>query len=252
MSAAAAQSVVIIGAGAVGSLYGARMHQAGHSVTFIMRSDFEHCRQNGLRLISCDGDLTIPAAELKVARSADGLPPADWIIYTLKAYDLKEHAIKLAGSALGPQTKVLAITNGLIDDDLRSIFGCERVFGAVAMVCVSRQSAGVIEHVKHSKLLIGHLQDAPEALAAAAELWSGVPGVEIELTPCLLHSRWQKLLVNASVSGLTVALGGVSMHLLGLDDDLRALTTCIMQEVSPERSSTCVPQTTSSHAAACV
>lgn len=46
------QTYAVIGTGAVGGLYGARLQQAGAEVHFLLRSDFDHVRAHGLRVES--------------------------------------------------------------------------------------------------------------------------------------------------------------------------------------------------------
>eukprot|EP00953_Heterococcus_sp_UTEX-ZZ885_P040359 20636-Heterococcus_DN1.PRE.5 len=222
-------SVVVIGSGAVGCLYGARLLQAGHDVTFVMRSDYEACKANGLAISSPDGDYHVPAAELKVVRSTANMGAVDWVVFGLKAYSIRTQAVQLAGPCLGPQTKVLAITNGLIDDDLRALFGNDRVYGAIAFVCSVRPSPGIVQHLKYGHLLVGHIADDTAALNAVTELWAGSK-VQVILTDCLLHSRWEKLLYNAPFSGLSLALNGTAVDKISTDPDLRALASHVMQE----------------------
>jgi len=51
--------IAVVGAGAVGLYYGARLAQAGHDVHFLLRSDYEHVREHGIRVDSVDGDFSI-------------------------------------------------------------------------------------------------------------------------------------------------------------------------------------------------
>eukprot|EP00611_Tribonema_gayanum_P019895 TRINITY_DN3540_c0_g1_i2.p1 TRINITY_DN3540_c0_g1~~TRINITY_DN3540_c0_g1_i2.p1 ORF type:complete len:225 (-),score=39.44 TRINITY_DN3540_c0_g1_i2:2015-2689(-) len=147
-------SVLVIGTGAVGCLYGARLLEAGHDVTFLLRSDYAAAKTHGLTLKSADGDMYLPPDSPRLRSTTEGMQPVDWLVLGLKAYALK-HARELAGQCYGARTRVLAITNGLCDDDLALAFGKERTFGAIVYVCVTRAAPAVIHHLHYGDLLIG-------------------------------------------------------------------------------------------------
>ena len=52
-------TIAVVGAGAVGSYYGGRLAQHGHDVHFLLRSDYDAVRENGLAVHSRDGDFRI-------------------------------------------------------------------------------------------------------------------------------------------------------------------------------------------------
>ncbi|EKU22524.1 2-dehydropantoate 2-reductase, partial [Nannochloropsis gaditana CCMP526] len=67
--APARQSILVLGAGAVGSLYGGRLCEAGHDVTFLMRREYDAVAATGLRISSPDGDMFFP--QPSIARSIE-------------------------------------------------------------------------------------------------------------------------------------------------------------------------------------
>src|SRR5690349_7879693 len=75
----------IVGAGAVGGYYGARLAQHGHDVHFLMRRDFDHVRTNGLKIRSVDGDFVLPPDVIRVYDDATALPPCDLVIVAIKS-----------------------------------------------------------------------------------------------------------------------------------------------------------------------
>lgn len=75
----------MVGAGAVGSYYGARLAEAGHDVHFVLRREFERVRERGLIVKSVDGDLTLAdPTVLQPGDTPDG-GPMDWVLCALKA-----------------------------------------------------------------------------------------------------------------------------------------------------------------------
>ena len=73
----------IIGTGALGGFYGARLQRAGCDVHFLLHSDYEHVRQHGLVIESKDGDFVLP--RINAYRDARDMPACDVIIVALKA-----------------------------------------------------------------------------------------------------------------------------------------------------------------------
>src|SRR5581483_2025792 len=76
--------ISIIGTGALGGYYGARLAQHGHDVHFLLRSDFEAVKQNGWTVKSFDGDFNLPASAIHVYDNPAAMPKSDLVIVTLK------------------------------------------------------------------------------------------------------------------------------------------------------------------------
>jgi 2-dehydropantoate 2-reductase len=223
-----AQRVAVIGAGAVGCYYGGRLAEAGHDVSFLMRRDYDAVRRNGLTIHSVDGDFRLENP--CIARSSDEIGPVDWVLCALKAPAL-EGAPSLFAPCLTPETRVLAIMNGLgVEERLAGWLGGERVYGGMAFTCINRGEPGVVHHLRYGALTLAHYGDDAERLSEARSLWEG-SRVEVSTTPLLLRARWTKLCWNIPFNGLTVAAGGVGTeHIVG-DPELRAEALAVMREV---------------------
>ncbi len=220
--------VAVIGAGAVGSYYGARLAQAGHDVRFLMRRDYEAVAQRGLRIESHRGDFTLQRPA--IARDAAAIGRVDWVLCGLKATSL-EHAPELIRPCLGPETRVLAIMNGLgVEETLARSLGTERIFGGLAFTCLNRGEPGVVHHYDYGQVTIAHLGDDPAELARALTLWEGA-NAEIDTAPSLLQARWEKLVWNVPFNGLTVSAGGVTTEAIVTDRGLRREAELLMCEV---------------------
>ncbi len=221
-------SVAIIGAGAVGSYYGARLAQAGHDVRFLMRRDYDAVRANGLRVLSVDGDFTLDRPT--VARSSEEIGPVDWVLCALKATSI-EAAPELVGPCVGETTRIVALMNGLgIEERFAAWFGSERVFGGLAFTCLNRGEPGTVHHLDYGPVIIGHLEDDAEELELAAALWHGAE-VEVSTSPSLLRSRWEKLCWNIPFNGLAVTAGGITTGRILAAPDLRDAARSLMHEV---------------------
>ena len=221
-------SVAVIGAGAVGSYYGARLAQAGHDVRFLLRRDYDAVAERGLRIESHHGDFALERPA--IARDPAAIGPVDWVLCGLKATALDD-AATLIRPCLTPETRVLAIMNGLgIEERLAASLGTERVFGGLAFTCINRGEPGVIHHIEYGQIGIAHLRDDPAELDRALALWQHAT-VEVARQPSLLRARWEKLCWNVPFNGLTVAAGGVTTEAIVTDPALRAEARALMEEV---------------------
>src|SRR4028118_2338743 len=77
------RTYAILGTGAVGGFYGARLQKAGLDVRFLLHSDYEHVRQHGLVVESPEGDFTL--SQVKAYRNADEMPRCDVVVIALKS-----------------------------------------------------------------------------------------------------------------------------------------------------------------------
>jgi 2-dehydropantoate 2-reductase len=221
-------TIAVIGAGAVGGYYGARLAQAGHDVRFLLRRDLEAVRTNGLRVYSPAGDFHLP--RVTAAATAEDLGQADWVICSLKSTAL-EAAPALIRPCLRQDTRVVALMNGLgIEQRFAEWFGAERVFGGMAFVCINRGEAGVIHHLDYGRVSIGHGKDDPEENARLEALLNS-GNIETVVAPNLLYARWEKLCWNIPFNGLSVAGGGIGTQTITRDPELRATAERAMREV---------------------
>ena len=221
-------SVAVIGAEAVGGYYGGRLAESGHDVRFLLRRDYEAVRAHGLRVTSPDGDFVLERP--KIARTAEELGQVDWVLCALKATAMPEMPA-LVKPCLGPQTRILALMNGLgLEEQFAEHLGAKRVFGGLAFTCINRGEPGYIHHLDFGPIVVGHLLNDPAELERARSLWLG-SRVKVSVTPSLLHTRWEKLGWNIPFNGLTVAVGGVPTDRIVGDPALRAAAHAIMVEV---------------------
>jgi 2-dehydropantoate 2-reductase len=221
-------TVAVIGAGAVGSYYGARLAEAGHDVTFLLRRDYDAVSSAGLRVESIDGDFTLDAPS--IARRSDEIGPVDWVICALKATAIEE-AQALVAPCVGARTRILVLMNGLgLEDRFAEWFGGERIFGGLAFTCINRGEPGCVHHLDYGPVTVGHHLDDPAELDVAMALWQGAH-VEVSTTPSLLAGRWRKLCWNIPFNGLAVTAGGITTDRITTDPELRAAAIASMREV---------------------
>jgi len=218
--------IAVIGAGAVGSFYGARLARAGHDVHFLMRRNLEAVRQHGLTVKSCDGDFHLDAV---VHADPADIGPADLVICALKATAM-DTAERLVRPCIGPDTRILALMNGLdIEERFGKWFGRERVFGGMAFVCINRGEPGVVHHLDYGLVTLGHLLDDAVQTEQVARLFREA-GIEAAVSPSLRQARWEKLMWNIPFSTLAVTAGGVTTREIIEDAGLARLARTLMVE----------------------
>lgn len=186
------KKVAVVGAGAVGLYYGARLLEAGHDVSFIARTELEHLQRNGLTVESVDGNMRFDA--IKVFGTAEEIGKVDWVVMALKTYALSA-APDLIRPLVGDNTNILPIMNGFgIEDTLAKSFDSAFVFGGMAFVCINRVD-GICKHLKYGALQVGHAHDEPAKLALVEELFAGTK-VKLTTVPCLRMARSETLKLN--------------------------------------------------------
>lgn len=171
--------VLILGAGALGGYYGARLLQAGVDVTFLVRQERqEKLRSQGIVLRSAAGDFQ---AKVNMASAEDVDPLYDVVLLTCKAYDL-DSAIASIAPAVADTSIILPLLNGVSAyDTLDRRFGRRRVLGGIAYVATTLLPNGEIVHFSpFDKLVIG-ARDPIHADAATKihEVFSSAPGDRI-------------------------------------------------------------------------
>ena len=221
-------SVAVIGAGAVGSYYGARLAQAEHEVHFLMRRDYEAVSRDGLNVRSKDGDFRLDNPLVHGASAEIG--PVDWVLCALKSTAIDE-AQALIAPCIGPETRILLLMNGIgLEERFAEWFGAPRIFGGLAFTCINRETPGLVHHIDYGAVTVGHYLDDPSEVEAGMALWQGAT-VEVHATPSLLEARWRKLLWNIPFNGLAVAGGGITTDRIMGDAALRAEAEALMREV---------------------
>lgn len=192
----------VVGPGAVGSYYGAKLWRDGHEVHFLLRSDYEVVRRRGVRIKSVEGDFH---ANPRAARTPEEIGVCDLVVIALKttANDLFPQVLP---PLMGPNTVVLTLQNGLgSEEKLAVLFGAERVMGGLCFVCLNRIEPGVIEHIAHGKIVMGEFAGWPEPRTHDIAWAFKHAGIPIAVADNLACAHWEKLVWNIPFNGLGVA-----------------------------------------------
>ena len=198
--------ILVVGAGAIGGYFGARLLQVGRDVTFLVRPRrAAMLAEHGLGVRSPAGDVKIAAPPCVTADKLD--PGFDLIILSCKAYDL-DAAIADLAPAMGSNTAILPLLNGMRHlDVLAARFGPAAVLGGQCVISTTLDGDGTIVHLNatHS-LTYGERVSRPGDRMVA--LGAALSGAMFEAVASLniLQAMWEKWVVLASMAGATSAM----------------------------------------------
>ncbi len=197
--------ILILGAGGIGGYYGARIHQAGGDVTFLVRPPrAAQLRREGLKVVSAFGDLQIAP---KVVTRDELHEPFDVIILSCKAYDL-DSAIESIAPAVGENSTIIPLLNGILHlDTLFARFGKARVLGGVAIISVMLGAAGEIRHMNKMHRFVTGAMDGQQSkwLQPLAQLCAGAK-FEFLLSENIEQAMWDKIVFLSALAGATCSM----------------------------------------------
>jgi len=137
--------ILVIGAGAVGGYFGARLQKAGRDVTFLVRERrAEQLRRSGLRVIETQTgvDFTVQPKLLSAAELRGKPESFDLVLLSTKAYQLAA-AIEDFAPAVGRETVILPLLNGMSHlDALAARFGKKAVLGGSTRISADLDAEG--------------------------------------------------------------------------------------------------------------
>jgi 2-dehydropantoate 2-reductase len=205
--------IAVVGPGALGSFYGAKLCQAGHNVHFLLRSDYEVVRKDGVWIESTDGDFHVRP---RAAQTPQEIGVADLVLIGLKATAnqvLPQVLPPLASSG----TTVLTCQNGLGNEAaVANVVGAEKTMGGVCFVCLNRIAPGKIRHMAHGVVVLGEYQRPPQPRTQEICQTFNNAGITCKVAKNLEQARWEKLVWNIPFNGLGVAsAGGIDSVLAG-------------------------------------
>lgn len=200
--------VAVVGSGAVGGYFGAKLARGGQDVTFIARgAHLAAIREHGLRIQSAKlGDFTVHA---RAVSDPAEIGHVDLVLFTVKAYD-NQTALNLLGPLVGQSTVVLTLQNGVDStDDVASAAGAARVLGGATYVATALASPGaIVQTGVHRSIIFGEVfgergritprvQSIAEHLTAADVLATAVADGRVPI--------WDKFVYLVPFSGFTGA-----------------------------------------------
>jgi len=194
--------IAVVGCGAVGSFYGARLCRAGQEVYFLLRSDYDVVKQHGVQIESGEGDYRVRPF---CAKHPEEIGPAELVLIALKStanYRLQE----LVTPLVGQNTTLLTLQNGLGNEkQLAQYFPTAQVMGGLCFVCLNRTAPGVVAHLAFGRVVLGEFGSIVRKSASDLARDFNKAGIECRVASSLALAQWEKLVWNIPFNGLGVA-----------------------------------------------
>jgi 2-dehydropantoate 2-reductase len=227
------RSYAILGTGAIGGFYGAKLQQLGIDVHFLLHSDYQQVFRQGLSIESPTGSFTL--FPVQAYNDPQKMPACDVVIVALKT--TQNHLLpQLLPPVVKEDGVVLILQNGLgIEPQVAEIVNAKRVIGGLCFICSNKVGKGHIRHLDYGMITMGEYQEnyQPGGITARiqqiAEDFNNA-GIPVELSENLLLARWKKLVWNIPYNGLSVVLNAKTDELMNAPDS-RILVEEIMREV---------------------
>src|ERR1700756_2861171 len=226
--------ILVVGAGAIGGYFGGRLLQAGRDVTFLVRPKrAAELARDGLVIKSPAGDVTLKNPPTVQADELN--EKFDVVLLSCKAFDLDD-AIKSFAPAVGPQTTIIPLLNGMLHlDVLDKRFGRERVLGGLCTIAVTLNDKREVVQLQPMQSLNFGERDGKvsDRVRAIAQAFSSINGASVSET--VMQDMWEKWVFLASIAAATslmrapvgaiVSAPGGKEFMLGILDESRAVAT---------------------------
>lgn len=194
--------IAVVGCGALGSFYGAKLKRAGHDAHFLLRTDYEAVRSSGLTVESPNGDFHV---EPRCARRPEEIGGSDLVLIGLKT-TANEFLREVLPGLCSSRTMVLTLQNGLGNEEfIATLVDPTQVLGGLCFVCLNRIKAGLVRHLAHGKIVLGEYQRPPDQRTLELASMFKNAGVPCSVTDNLQRAHWEKLVWNIPFNGLGVA-----------------------------------------------
>lgn len=223
-------NVLIVGAGAIGSFYGAILKRAGCQVSVVLRSEYDAVAANGIKIESPLGDLSYrPDHVYRDGETAASNP--DYLILCVKVLPGVDRAA-LVRPWMGEKTRLVLIENGLdIERELADAYPANPIISCLAFIAASRTGPGEVQHKAYGRLVMGRFPDGIDANCRELSDLFIAGGIGIDLTEQVVGERWRKCLWNTPFNPLSVLANGADTATILDTEGGEALIRAMMAEV---------------------
>ena len=193
----------VIGTGAIGGYYGARLSQSGQQVHFLLHRDYDYVKEHGLQVDSCNGSFHLDKPF--VYNDTKLMPRADVVLVGLKS--VNNHLLAtLLPPLLHEQTLVVLIQNGIgVEEDVQRTFPNVQLAAGLAFICSAKTEPGRIDHQCYGQINLADYSCRDASLMRQVCADFNAAGVKAGLVE-YHEARWKKAVWNMPFNGMTVAL----------------------------------------------
>jgi 2-dehydropantoate 2-reductase len=225
--------IAVVGAGAVGSFYGAMLARAGHRVTLIGRPAHVHAiTRNGLKL-DLAASSTTEIIQIEASTELSSLHIADLVLFCVKSTDSASVALQIAPH-LSPNALIMSLQNGVENSNLIAKQVANVVIPCVVYVATEIPAPGCVKHHGRGDLVIGamlasRLRDPQKALQEIVELFDSAQ-VPVQISPNVMAELWSKLMINCAFNAIS-GLAQIQYGKLAALEPVRSTQTALVKEV---------------------
>lgn len=222
--------VVVVGAGAMGSLFGGLLARGGLDVTLVdvWQQHVDAVNRNGLRIVGHGGERTV-----RVAATTDAQPlrAADVVLFQCKTF-ANDAAARSVRHLFGGPTVAISFQNGLGNEEtLGHIVGGSHMLAGLTAQGAIVESAGVVRNFGDLPTYIGELRGGlSERAVSIADAFTR-HGLPTHASDEIKKLKWQKLLGNASLGAVSAATDMTSAQMVAIPE-LRAVILRALDETA--------------------
>ena len=217
----------VIGTGAIGGYYGAKLAQTGKEVHFLFHRDYDYVKEHGLQVDSCDGSFHLE--DVNAYQRTQDMPKCDVVLVGLKS--VNNHLLpELLPPLLKEDTLVVLIQNIGIEEDVQKMFPGVQLAAGLAFICSAKTEPGKVNHQCYGYINIGNYScKQQEKIDEVVDDFrkAGVDANEVEY----LEARWKKAVWNMPFNGMTVALNTQTDILLQNPSTLKLIKNQMMEVI---------------------
>lgn len=209
--------VVIVGAGAMGSLFGGLLADGGLDVTLfdVWREHVDAINRAGLAIVGHGGDRTL---RVKATTDPRAVAAADVVLFQCKAF-ANETAARSVAHLVGPDTAVITFQNGLGNEEtLGAILGHEHVLGGLTAQGAVMVRPGVVRNFGDLPSYIGELAGGLSARSVAIAKAFTDHGLPTQASAAIKREKWQKLLGNVALGAASAATDMTSAEMVAIPE----------------------------------
>ena len=193
----------VIGTGAIGGYYGAKLAYAGQEVHFLLRSDYEYVKQHGLQVDSCN--VSFHLTDVNAYQHTADMPQCDVVLVCLKSVN-NSILQSLLPPLLHSHTLVVLIQNGIgVEEDVQKMFPDVQLAAGLAFICSAKTKPGIVNHQCYGSINLANYSCHDVALMQTVVDEFRAANIETGLVE-YHEARWKKAVWNMPFNGMTVAL----------------------------------------------
>jgi len=212
--------IAMLGAGAMGGVFGSLLVKAGFDVIFldIWREHIEKMQREGLRVRDQSGEELIP---VKAFSSPEGLEPVDLIFLMVKAYDT-ETALQQWKTIRDEKTLVLTMQNGLgnVERIARHV-PMDRIIPGVTSRGAYVVGPGVVNNSGHAETVLGVVHPSQRRDSERLAAMFTQAGVEVKYDEDVNSLIWGKLIMNLAINPVGALTGMRNVEVLSYPPTFR-------------------------------